>query len=277
MVNNNYKNLDLQVIIATMGQTDIEALLNKMNIQSSAIVTNQTNEFSKYDMSYNGNSIEVYNFDEKGVGLNRNNGFMRSIADIVVFADDDIRYVDGYEKIILSEFEKNPKADLIVFNISQNEEGKKRYRIKKDHRVHKYNCLRYGAVRMAVRTESIKKKNIFFSLLFGGGAKYGSGEDSIFIYTCIKSGLKVYASTKEILSIQESESTWFNGYNEKFFFDKGALLYCLFGPLSYIYIMLYILKHKEFLNDITRKQAIHYMIDGIKHAKIGVNYEERKN
>ena len=35
--------------------------------------------------------------------------------------------------------------------------------------------------------------HITFSLLFGGGAKYSNGEDSLFLKDCLKYGLVVYA------------------------------------------------------------------------------------
>lgn len=268
MSKNNKQKISLQVLIATMNQKKIKDLLKKMNIQTDAIITNQTDEFSKEEIKYNNKFIKLYNFDERGIGLNRNNGLMRATSDILLFADDDIKYVNGYETIVIEEFKKNEKADMIIFNIDQSETERKRYKIKKYHRVHKYNCLRYGAVRIAVKTEKIKKKNIYFSLLFGGGAKYGSGEDSIFIYNCIKKGLKVYACPKTILTLEDSESTWFDGYNEKFFYDKGALLSCLYGKLTPLYVYAYIIKHKDICKKIGIKNAIREMLDGHKNIRM---------
>lgn len=267
MSKNNKQKTTLQVLIATMKQKKIKDLLKKMNIQTDAIITNQTDEFSKEELKYNNKHIKLYNFDERGIGLNRNNGLMRATSDVLLFADDDIRYIDGYEKIIIDEFEKNKKADMIIFNVNQSENERKRYKIKKYHRVHKYNCLRYGAVRIAVKTERIKEENIYFSLLFGGGAKYGSGEDSIFIYDCIKKGLKVYACPKKILTIEDSKSTWFDGYNEKFFYDKGALLSCLYSKMTPIYIYAYIIKHKDLCEKIGIKKAIKEMFAGHKSIR----------
>jgi len=105
--------LNLQVLVATMHQND-HSLLEKMNIQSDAIIGNQCNRNEIEEFNYNGNTIKYLSFPERGVGLNRNNALMRATADICLFADDDVRYVDNYKDIIIEAFEQNPKADMIV-------------------------------------------------------------------------------------------------------------------------------------------------------------------
>lgn len=55
-------------------------------------------------------------------------------------------------------------------------------------RVRWYNYAKYGAARLAVRREALIKSDINFSLRFGGGAQYGSGEDTIFLSDCLKKG-----------------------------------------------------------------------------------------
>lgn len=256
--------MKIQVLVATMNRNNIEELLENMNISTDAIITNQTDDFLYNNINYKGNNIAVYNFNERGVGLNRNNALMRATADIVILADDDLTYVDNYGDIIINEFKKNPKADMLVFNVKNEDCQRKGYVIKKSKRVHKHNCLRYGAVRMAFRLDKVKQKNIYFSLLFGGGAKYGSGEDSIFIYQCIKSGLKVYSSTQEILKLPKSDSTWFKGYNEKYFYDKGALMAAIFNKKAILTIPLFLLKNKKITKEIGEKKAYKAMMKGYK-------------
>lgn len=258
--------MKIEVIVATVNLDSGKNLIEEMNITTDAIITNQTDKFN-YEEIENGSAVaKIYSFNERGVGLNRNNGIMRSNADIVIIADDDIRYVDNYEKIVIEEFEKHKDADIILFNIKDesNDSERTNYKITKSKRVHKHNCLRYGAIRFAIKLESIKKKNIYFSLLFGGGARYGSGEDSVFIYNCIKSGLKVYSSNKVLLTIKSSTSTWFDGYNEKFFYDKGALFKCIFGKKSLITIPLFLVKHYKFTNKIGFLKSYKQMLKGYR-------------
>lgn len=83
--------------------------------------------------------------------------------------------------------------------------------------------MKYGAVRIAVRTQKLRQANIYYSLLFGGGAMYSSGEDSLFIAECIRKGLRVYTNPTLIGHVSQEKSTWFKGYTNKYFIDKGVL------------------------------------------------------
>ena len=239
--------MTLQVLISTVN-ANVKSLIKKMNINSEAIIINQCDKNDYEEINYKGHLIKVFSFKERGIGLSRNNALMRATADIVLFADDDEVFVDNYEKIILDEFKKNKKADMLVFNINAVSKERKIYKIKKPARIHKYNSLRYGAVRFAVKLSSLRKKNILFSLLFGGGCRYGSGEDSIFIYDCLKKKMRVYSSPLVIADVDMSTSSWFDGYNKKFFHDKGALFYALHNNFAPIFMIIFLIRHKNYGN-----------------------------
>lgn len=213
----------VQVLVATMNQND-HSLLTKLNIQSDAIVGNQCgyDSIERFTWSDNNYNITYLNFNERGVGLNRNNALMRATGEICIFADDDMVYCNNYPQIVERSFEEYKKADVIVFNIT--EPIGKRYVIKRPQKVKWFNCLRYGAARIAVRTKSIKENGILFNLCFGGGAEYSAGEDCLFLMDCIKRGLNVVAVPLSIATLtEERDSTWFKGYTKKYFMDKGKL------------------------------------------------------
>lgn len=237
--------MKFEILLATKDQKNIQNLINQMNIHSDVILANQTKETSYKKIIYNEKRIEVFNTETKGVGINRNIALMNSKADIALLADDDIEYNKNYEEIILNEFEKHPKADIIIFNLENRDKERTRYTIKKWKRVRKHNCLRYGAVRIAFKTDRIKEKNIYFSLLFGGGAKYSSGEDSLFILECIRKHLKIFCSPQYIGIINKGESSWFSGYNEKFFYDKAKFFKVAYGKLAYFICIQQIIRHKD--------------------------------
>lgn len=213
--------MKLEVLVAAMNQTDY-SLVDKMKITTDVIVGNQCDKNEIVHINRQGNRITYLSFNEKGVGLNRNNSLMRSQGDVLLFADDDMVYVDGYEEIVLKEFRENPDADVIIFNIKET--VPERYVIKKKFRVHWYNFMRFGAVRIAVKRKCVQEKGIFFNLCFGGGAQYAHGEDTLFLLECIKKRLKVYAVPNFIAELTDSrESTWFEGYNDAYFRDTGVL------------------------------------------------------
>ncbi len=214
--------MTVQTLIPTMHQTDF-SILDKMNIQTDAIVVNQCDTFSKDVFEHRGRQIEFYSLPERGIGQSRNFSLMRASGDIVLFADDDVRYYDGYEEMIIKAFEENPDADMIAFNLDFKGGTRKRTKIQKNKRIRWFNCGRYGAPRMAVKLESARRHNLCFSLLFGGGARYSAGEDVIFANQAVKSGMHFYAVPITVAEIDDSTSTWFEGNNAKLFYDKGAL------------------------------------------------------
>lgn len=258
--------MNLQVLVSTMNQTD-HGILEKMNIQSEAIFINQCEQNKFEEFFYNGNRIRFLSFAERGVGLSRNNALMRATADICLMADDDMIYQDGYRDLVINAFKANPTADIILFNVPiHKNDGETIIKIKKNKRVRFYNSLKYGTVNIAFKTNTIKKNNIFFSLLFGGGARYGSGEDTLFIIESLKNKLKIYSNPTVIANIQEGESTWFSGYNEKYFYDRGALFQAICGsPLSYILMIQFLIrKRKLYIDNLNVQTALREMRKGQK-------------
>ncbi len=213
--------MKIQVLVAAMNQKD-HSLIEKMNIKTDAIVGNQCDFNSVECFETNGKRITYLNFDERGVGLNRNNALMRATGDICLFADDDMVYEDDYVDTILKAFRDNPKADVIIFNL--REKKITRYVITKNEKIGYLNYLRYGTARVAVRLSSVKKHGIYFNQCFGGGTQYCHGEDNLFLNACLKNGLKMIAVPEYIATLtEERPSSWNNGYDTKYITDQGVL------------------------------------------------------
>lgn len=259
--------MKIQVLVSTMYQTD-HSILDKMNIQTDAIIINQCSENKIEEFDYKGNKIKFLSFNERGVGLSRNNALMRTSAEICIFADEDVTYEDDYQQDIINAFKENPKADIILFNILSKNPTRPSFVISNNKIVRRYNCLKYGAVRIAAKTERIKQANIYFSLLFGGGAKYSSGEDSLFLFECIKKGLKVYKNQKVLGYVSQENSTWFNGYTDKFFDNKGVFYYFLSKRWAKFMCLQFVIRHRKMFGE-RRSWRDNYrlMIKGIEEVK----------
>jgi glycosyltransferase involved in cell wall biosynthesis len=251
-----------------MNQKD-HSLLDKMNIQTDAIVINQCDRDEIERFEYKGHKILWMSLKERGVGLSRNTALMRATADIVLFADEDVHYEDSYEKKIVEEFEKYPNTDFFVFSVSSYREGEDK-QLKKNilpsKRLHWFNVLRYGTYNFAIRRKNIIKVNLMFHLLFGGGTPYSCGEDSIFISEAIKKGLKVRSSSVYLGEVSHSSSTWFKGYTEKYWFDKGVLLKYLFGLWGYPLGMALLVKSYCKTREIGFLKALKNMFKGVRQG-----------
>ena len=231
-------------VLASVMEQNLEEIAERMQLDSDAVIVNQCDRLDYREMTYRGHLIRFYSFPERGVGRSRNEAVMRADGDICLFSDQDIVYRPGYAESIVKEFENNPDADMILFNI-EIDESRRTYHITERKRVRWYNCGRYGAVSFAVRKSSLLKSGVTFSLLFGGGAEYSNGEDSLFLKDFMKKGFKVYTAPVTIGREEAGESTWFSGYNEKFFYDRGVLYRYLYGRLAWVMALRFLLVHRE--------------------------------
>lgn len=258
----------VEVLVACMNQTD-DSLYQDMNLQTDAILANQCDEFSyKEFVQNNGAIVKLISTHDRGVGKNRNKALMFSTKNILVFADQDMIYVDNYSDIIQQAFLKYPKADMIIFNLEYlNRFTPSKKTNKKQKRIHFWNSMRYGTARVAIRKNSIEKTALTFSTLYGGGAKYSSGEDSLFIREALRKGLKIYYCPQVIAKVKQEESTWFKGYNEKFFKDKGVLIANAFPFLKYFLIYYFAFGLRKVSKDFNFSRICKLMRQGIKEYK----------
>ena len=228
--------------------------LDRFNIKSKCTVINQCKKefFEKYK-NYN-----IYSYNETGVSNSRNRGLEHITEDIIIFCDNDVVYNDNYDKLILNEFKNNKEADAIIFNFDVKNRNKRI--IKKRKKLHIYNSLNYATYNIAIRRKSIK--NIKFNNMFGPGSKYSNGSDTMFIVDLFKNKLKIYSSPSYLGTVYNNSSTWFKGYNEEYFFNKGALFTAINKRLRHILCLQYLLRHKDVLINYKLLKAYKIMIKG---------------
>ncbi len=267
--------MNIQVLVAAIEQNDY-SLPQKMNLQTPAIIGNQCDRNSIEVTNYNGNEIKYLNFSERGVGLNRNNALLRADGDILMFADADEVFVDGYSQIVEKAYKELPDADAIIFNITTIGQDVGRRDVKKISKVKLLNALNYGAARLTVKNKSVKRENILFHMQFGGGTPYSSGEDTLFITDLLKHKLKVYVYPANIASVDQGTSTWFNGYNDKYFYDKGALFSALSKKCGLVLCKLLLIKNKRtyFTDKKSYKNGLKLARIGFKNFRNNITYYE---
>lgn len=248
--------MKLEVLLSALN-LDMK-LLKKQNIKTDCVVINQCDK-EGYKKEKN---FKIYSYKERGHSLSRTRAIEKSTGDILLLCDDDVVYDDNYEKTIIDSFKNNPKADVIFFNlVSINRDVKLN---KKNKRVHFFNALRYGSINIAFRKDSIIKNNIKFNLLFGSKDYFKGGEDTLFIVDCLKKRLKLYSSKEFIGTVNNVKSEWFDGYNEKYFYNKGALFCAINKPLRKLLFLQYLIRYKSTYKEIGFKNAFSTMEKGAK-------------
>ena len=185
-------------------------------------------------------------------------------------------YYDGLANALELAFERVPQADVMVFGIDIVKDGvvteKRRC---KNARLHVWNSMKYGTVRLAVRRSAIISKNITFNQCFGGGCPFSSGEDSLFLKACFDAGLKVYSYDYVLGTCCKDTSSWFVGYNEKYFYDRGVLVRNLFPKTAYIMALYFGIRFKrETKLDVMKR--LKYIYRGVRGGKKMIPYSDRK-
>ncbi|MBR1771963.1 MAG: glycosyltransferase family 2 protein [Lachnospiraceae bacterium] len=258
--------MSVEVLASVMNQ-DMHALAERMQLDSDAVIINQCDHLASAEMDYKGHRIRFFSFPERGIGRSRNEAIDRADGDICLFSDEDIVYEAGYARAIAKEFADNPRADMILFNIAVEEE-RRTYQITERKRVHWYNCGRYGAVSFAIRRRALAESGVRFSLLFGGGARFSNGEDSLFLKEFMDKGYRVYTAPVQIGRETGGASSWFAGYNQKFFYDRGVLYHFLYGVMAFPFALRFLLAHrKRVCAKVHVGQAAAWMRAGIREGR----------
>ena len=213
---------EVQVLVAAMDEGGV-TLARRLGITTDAVIGCQCDKNGVERESDGDCEIVTYYSTERGVGRNRNVALSHATAEFCLIADDDMRYAEGYGETVEKAFSSHHEADVIIFNVDEPRR-KKPYVIKKPFRVGWMNFMRFATFRFAIRTASIREKGILFHLDFGGGTRYAHGEDSIFLADCLRSGLRILALPVTVATLTYTrESTWFEGFYDKYFNDQGAL------------------------------------------------------
>ncbi|QSX09595.1 glycosyltransferase [Alkalibacter rhizosphaerae] len=157
--------MKVEVLCVTMHQKDLKKF-KEMNIQTDAVFANQAEGQNYEESIIDGHRVKMITTPYRGVGNNRNMAILHSSGDILMFADDDMVYLDGYDKGVVEAFQKLPDADMIVFRYD-TDSSRKMAPIEKAKRVHLWNFMRYGTVSFVVKRDSLLRKNLSFTQIFG--------------------------------------------------------------------------------------------------------------
>lgn len=247
----------IQVLVATMYQHDCKSLIKKMNIRSDAIVVNQCDTYGYDIFDSNGNQVEVYSVQDRGLSRSRNTALIKSSSEFLCIADDDMVYSNTYVEDIIHEFDKYKDADAIVFYVKPVNGRDLNINVKRVGRLGRLEYKEFSSVEIVVRRDKVLASNIWFNAIFGSGGIYNCGEDSMFLKDMLNKGFRIYKSNIQIATVDMSESTWFDGYNEKYFYNKGALVAAIYPNLWHLAILVLSLKNSvRKLGDINKAKEL---------------------
>lgn len=261
-----------EILCVTMNQTDFSKI-QSMNVHSDIVYANQCEKTAFDTMTFENHSAKMISTQTRGVGINRNLSLMYASADICLLADDDIVYRDDVEHVVLKEFEKHPDADIFIFNYDAVDAGNRK--IKKFHKTQRCSKIfrkMGGGVRIAFRLASIKKANLWFTTLFGGGCVFPCGEDSKWLVDAYNRNLCIYVSKESLGKVSFQGSSWFSGVNEQYFYGFGAY-YKDAHPKTFALWILYFALRTTKMTKMGFFNKILWMRNGINGYETLLSYE----
>lgn len=242
----------VQVLISTMNlemDSQVDKLLKQMNINTDYIIVNQVKDEKRVTI----HKENVLTVEQYGLSRSRNLALATTSSDIVMLADDDLRYVDGYDAIVKKAYSQHPKVDIICFFVESKNKARK---VKKPlfSKVGYINTMRICSFQISMKRSSVK--DIMFDERFGSGSRYNRGEENIFLCDCLRKGLKIKFVNQKIGEVEQKRSSWFHGFSKEYFEVQGKIFRRMYPRFYYVAILQFaIRKHRDYKSQVSFKEA----------------------
>lgn len=259
--------MKIEVLLSTMNinsEQELQKLKTQMNIRTDIQVINQITKKEIKPLQTNC----IYSYVGKGLSKSRNIAISKAKGDIAIIADDDVTYTNDYAEKINEAYIKYPDADIIVFDVDNLNKNNKNKEMK-ENRINWLTAMKIQSVQLTFKISSLLKNGIKFDENFGANSKYMMGEENILLYDCLKKKMKIQHVKSNIGMVKQEKSTWFNGFNDKYFISEGAIFYRI-SKRMYIFLILQfaIRKHSQYKDSMQFVKAIKYMLSGANEYKM---------
>lgn len=258
--------MKLEILMSCMHQTD-DTLVRKSRLTGDVVVINQCDREHYEEYKTPAGTARIFSTKQRGLTRSRNMAIERSNADVCLLCDDDEVFVPDYEEKILRAYEQLPQADVIIFKMVNRAPSF----ADRTMRLRFPRTIKVSSWQISFRPARLAAAGVGFDELLGAGTENGAEEELKFLTDCEKAGLQIWYIPEEIASVAQEESTWFGGFTERFFENRGATTRYILGvPLASLYAVYYVLRKKNlYRGTVTSGQALRAIFRGIRKNKIG--------
>jgi len=269
--------LHIEVLLSTMMMKDHQ-VVDSLNLKCDCLIVNQDGYAMQELLVRGDNRVRILHVGERGLSKSRNLALENASGDICLFADDDMSYKDDYIKTVQEAYRNIGDADIIVFGFHSDVTWRSKKNGSKVRRLGYLDCLRVSSVMISFRRKSIVDAGIRFNELFGAGSEFPSGEENIFLFDCLRKGLKIYYYPAIIATVTFAGSTWLDGFNAKYFRAKGALGYMLFKKFYFLFILQFaVRKYGLYRRHMGLGAAIRHMLGGQRYCAALIDNSHAKS
>jgi len=257
--------MKLDILLSCMHQQDA-SLVHASGIVGNAVVINQCDREDYLEESTATGRVRMIFTCQQGLTKSRNLAIRSSDADVCLLCDDDEKFVADYERKILEAYRDLPQADVIIFKMV----GRSASFPDRVMELRFPKTMHVSSWQISFRRQRLMDVGVQFDELLGAGSGNGAEEELKFLLDCQKAGLKIFYVPQEIASVGQTQSTWFAGFDEKFFYNRGATTRYILGffPAA-AYALYYVLRKRRMYKDqISMGKALKAIFRGIRQDPI---------
>lgn len=254
-----------EILLSCMFLSDSKEMIKRSHITSDTVIINQCDEENYKEENICNALLRTFSVTDRGLTKSRNLAISKSQADICIICDDDEIFNEGYEKAVSSAYDALPDADIIIFDMVDRP-------LKWGNSIKRLGYIDLMSVsswQITFRREKLLASGVLFDENMGAGSGNGAEEEFRFLTQCRKAKLRIYHYPFRLASVAQTQSTWFNGFDEEFFVNRGNTTRYIMGlPLSVLYAAYYAFAKRKQLSGMSMLRAFSYTVKGIKENRL---------
>ncbi len=254
-----------EILLSCMFLSDSKEMIKRSHITSDTVIINQCDEENYKDENICNALLRTFSVTDRGLTKSRNLAISKSQADICIICDDDEIFNEGYEKAVSSAYDALPDADIIIFDMVDRP-------LKWGNSIKRLGYIDLMSVsswQITFRREKLLASGVLFDENMGAGSGNGAEEEFRFLTQCRKAKLRIYHYPFRLASVAQTQSTWFKGFDEEFFVNRGNTTRYIMGlPLSVLYAAYYAFAKRKQLSGMSMLRAFSYTVKGIKENRL---------
>lgn len=254
-----------EILLSCMFLSDSKEMIKRSHITSDTVIINQCDEENYKEENICNALLRTFSVTDRGLTKSRNLAISKSQADICIICDDDEIFNEGYEKAVSSAYDALPDADIIIFDMVDRP-------LKWGNSIKRLDYIDLMSVsswQITFRREKLLASGVLFDENMGAGSGNGAEEEFRFLTQCRKAKLRIYHYPFRLASVAQTQSTWFKGFDEEFFVNRGNTTRYIMGlPLSVLYAAYYAFAKRKQLSGMSMLRAFSYTVKGIKENRL---------
>ncbi len=272
-MNKQNQNIKLQVLICTLGEAGIKRIVDAQHPAVPGVEYLVSWQLPDGDMDISEelkhrDDFKIVKTDSIGIAINRNNAIANATAPIAIMTDDDVFYTKEELLNVITQYENHPNADLITFKYRSSGFPKsypeKMFNLNNPPKGYYVSCIE-----ITFSTEKIKNR-VIFNKHFGFNTTFHGGEEDVFIYDALKSGLNCIF-IPDFLGTHNHSSTGDKDINKpESIITKGAIFYHTHKWTWPLRMIIHAYRQKNSFNHLT---ILQYCIIWIKGIFKAIKYE----